>query len=112
MFVLIVQVRCDGTESELDQQVQAAYDDGCDEGRLDGSVAGTDDGMACQERGELPVDAAHGGMFVYCGDDYPSDEGHPCEWWENGYLECYAEQYDRSYRIGWNGSDCSLDTGT
>ena len=34
----------------------------------------------------------------------------PCGRWEDGYLECYPETYDHSYRIGWDAAHCDSDT--
>jgi hypothetical protein len=100
---------CDGEERELEEQEDVAYGAGCNVGQVAGTDAGTDDGNACRERSDVPLEAAHKGMLEYCGGTKPS-EGHPCEWWEIGYLDCWRAGYDMSYPIGWDKSGCEDDS--
>ena len=111
-FVLHLTITCNGEQGEFDEQADAAYEAGCDEGRYAGSLAGTDDGLACLERAEVPVEAARTGMIEYCDGEWPSDEGQPCEWWDSGYRDCWLDGYDQSYRIGWEAADCETDSGS
>ena len=111
MLWLLV-LACDGEEREREEKEDAAYEAGCDEGRLAGSVAGTDDGTECRERADIPVEAADEGTMKYCGDKWLTDESQPCEFWYNGYRDCWLEGYDHSYRIGWDAADCDADPGT
>jgi hypothetical protein len=114
---------CDGEERKLEELAAAAYEAGCDEGRLDGSIEGTDDGTECRDRAEIPAEAAQEGMLEYCASHGPTAEEllsscgdddcwpeAPCEQWEWGYRDCWPDTYDHSYRIGWDASDCDIDT--
>ena len=114
-------IACNGEERELEEKEHAAYEAGCDAGRLAGSIAGTDDGMACRERAEVPDEAAEKGTLKYCASHGPTAEElleescdcwpeAPCESWEWGYRDCWPEGYDHSYRIGWDAAHCDADS--
>ena len=108
---LFLVIACDGGEREFDEQADAAYAAGCDEGRVAGTAVGTDDGKECREPSLVPLEAARKGMVEYCGGK-ESDSDQPCYWWEIGYLDCWRAGYNMSYPIGWDAGDCQADSGS
>ena len=101
---------CNGDERQLQEEEDAAYAAGCDEGRIVGTLAGADDGKECRERADVPNEAAQKGMAEYCGGE-ASDDDQPCHWWKIGYLDCWRAEYDMSYPVGWDKGACDADTG-
>ena len=103
---------CNGDERQLQEEEDAAYAAGCDEGRIVGTLAGADDGKECRERADVPNEAAQEGMVEYCGGEEPSGDDEPCYWWEIGYLDCWRAAYDMSYPVAWDDAGCEADSGS
>ena len=103
---------CEGDEGARQEEEDAAYAAGCDEGQVAGTVSGADDGKACRAQSDVPLETARKGMLKYCGGKTDVDAEVPCYWWEIGYLDCWRAGYDMSYPVAWDEAGCEADSGS